>query len=67
MRCLQTLGPIEKQVVLSFKRDGVDLADKHKNKDQTHKPEIDARSANIVQNSELNGVDVVQRLNYADI
>jgi len=53
---------MEKQAILSFKRDRQSLEQKHMSKDLTHQPKIDSTSAEIVQNSELGGVAVLDRL-----
>eukprot|EP00353_Schmidingerella_taraikaensis_P004025 CAMPEP_0185574880 /NCGR_PEP_ID=MMETSP0434-20130131/6230_1 /TAXON_ID=626734 ORGANISM="Favella taraikaensis, Strain Fe Narragansett Bay" /NCGR_SAMPLE_ID=MMETSP0434 /ASSEMBLY_ACC=CAM_ASM_000379 /LENGTH=96 /DNA_ID=CAMNT_0028191593 /DNA_START=942 /DNA_END=1232 /DNA_ORIENTATION=+ len=62
----QTLGPIEKSAVLNFKKDGVSLEEKHKNRDQTHRPKIDSNSQQIMQQSEMKNMEVVERLMRAD-
>ena len=61
-RILQTLGVIEKSIILNFKRERVGLLDKHRNKELTNRPKIDPNSEEIVQQSELHGMDVVDRL-----
>ena len=61
-----TLGPIEKAAILGFKRDGVTIQEKHKNKDQTYRPKIDKNSAEIVQKSEQKNTHVVNRLLKAE-
>ena len=43
----KTLGPIEKSVILNFKRDGKSLHEKYRNRN-SHVPTIDANSAEIV-------------------
>jgi len=53
---------IEKSVVLNFKREKISLIEKHKNKEQTYKPKINPNSEELVQQSELHGINVVDRL-----
>ena len=62
----QTLGPIDKSVILNFKRDGISLREKYRNRN-SHVPTIDPNSAEIVNQSELNGVGVVDRLELAEL
>ena len=59
---MQNLGMIEKSVVLNFKREKISLIEKHKNKEQTYKPKINPNSEELVQQSELHGINVVDRL-----
>ena len=53
---------IEKSVVLNFKREKISLIEKHKNKEQTYKPKLNQNSEELVQQSELHGINVVDRL-----
>ena len=62
----KTLGPIEKSVILNFKRDGVSLREKYRNRN-SYVPKIDPNSEEIVNQSELNGIAVVDRLEYAEL
>lgn len=62
----KTLGPIEKSAILGYKRDAVSLREKYRNRN-SHVPTIDANSAEIVSQSELNGVGVVDRLEWAEL
>ena len=61
-----SLGPIDKSIILNFKRDGLSLRDKYKDQN-THVPKIDPNSEEIVHQSELNGIAVVDRLNWAEL
>ena len=66
LNLFKTLGPIEKSAILTFKRDGLSLYEKYRIK-TPHVPTIDPNSKEIVNQSELNGVAVVDRLELAEL
>ena len=61
-----SLGPIDKSTVLSFKLNGESLKDKYRDQN-TFVPKINPKSQKIVNQSEYNGVAVLDRLEWAEL